>query len=312
MGMDLLERHQGSDYAKVRFRAFWATLSGNKTAIQAAKDLNISLAAFHKARNLWIDRALEALEPKPLGRPAQGADPQEALSTKLQEEIKELKIKLNAARVREEILMVSPHLLKHEKQSKEKKSPGGEPPSPPPPDLKPVTPEERREAQHVGFMRQTHAAYFEKTKSYAGAQAKRETLNNARRTIRKKALSFVFWLSLMGIKTSEAARRLGLKPKTVKMWKRGWKKERLKARKPGRQPVPDLGHTQLALFALFTLMDYSITYETAKNRTMGEGSLRRKLKSSWRTPRSFCFCLRPGIPSTMGRLRREGEVFRFA
>lgn len=112
-------------------------------------------------------------------------------------------------------------------------------------------------------MNRTHAAYFEKTKSYAGAQAKRETLNNARRTIRKKALSFVFWLSLMGIKTSEAARRLGLKPKTVKMWKRGWKKERLKARKPGRQPVPDLGHTQLALFALFTLMDYSITYETA-------------------------------------------------
>ena len=108
----LVQRLDGSDVAKLRLMAILDALSGTQTALEAALGLGLSERRLHKLRNHCLQAALASLEPRPAGRPT-GPKllPERQQVAALELAIRELKIDLRAAQLREEIALAMPHLL---------------------------------------------------------------------------------------------------------------------------------------------------------------------------------------------------------
>jgi transposase-like protein len=106
-----VKRLYGSPRAKERMRVFLETLEGKLTVPEGCRLLSLSESQFHDARHRWLQRALEQLEPRPLGRPP---DPHQAAQdarerTRLQAEVARLEEQLRAAQAREEIAQIVAH-----------------------------------------------------------------------------------------------------------------------------------------------------------------------------------------------------------
>jgi transposase-like protein len=112
MGPRLVEALDGSESAKGRLRVILETLTGEKTVFDACQELGIGESMFHKLRNEFLQDAVGLLEPKPLGRPRDEIDPEEKLREGYEKRIQDLEVRLEAARVREEIALTMPHLLR--------------------------------------------------------------------------------------------------------------------------------------------------------------------------------------------------------
>lgn len=87
-------------------------IAGKRTVISACEELGISEARYHELERIALQGAVEHLEPKPAGRPPSASSPPDPKLVALEEEVKELRIGLRAAQIREEIAVVMPHLLK--------------------------------------------------------------------------------------------------------------------------------------------------------------------------------------------------------
>jgi hypothetical protein len=120
-GPKLVEGLEGSALAKQRLQVILETLAGRCTIEEACEQLGLSPSAFHQLRTRTLADALASLEPRPLGRPPQEASPQDVEIEALQEEVADLRTDLQASRVREEIAVVMPHLLKRERPSSSRK-----------------------------------------------------------------------------------------------------------------------------------------------------------------------------------------------
>jgi hypothetical protein len=121
-GLEHVESLEGSEASRRRLRLVLETIAGERTVESACVDLGISAARFAELRKEALAGALSALEPKPLGRPA--APPPDAEVERLKAENFELKRDLEAARIREELAIVMPHVLRPPKAG-EKGGPGG-------------------------------------------------------------------------------------------------------------------------------------------------------------------------------------------
>jgi transposase-like protein len=121
-GPKLAETLDGSEPAKRKLRIILETVTGERTVEEACDALGIGAAAFHKLRSRTFQDAVQSLEPRPVGRPRK-EDPQEADEIEaLKAEIWQLKFDLQAARIREEIAVTMPHLLKDKKPAEAKGS----------------------------------------------------------------------------------------------------------------------------------------------------------------------------------------------
>ena len=94
------------------------TLSGELSVNEACKQLGIGRTAFHKLRAQALSGALEGLEPKKTGRPPQ-AKPPIRTEAELEAELFEMRKRLEASWLREELALLMPHVLR-ENQSKKK------------------------------------------------------------------------------------------------------------------------------------------------------------------------------------------------
>ena len=106
----LLKGLDGSEEARQRLELILDTLAGHQTLADAAGQLGLSDRHLHTLRMQLLQQALYWLQPRPPGRPEQ-----RTLATTLDpraEEIQRLRVELNAARVREEIALALPHLLR--------------------------------------------------------------------------------------------------------------------------------------------------------------------------------------------------------
>jgi len=112
LGPKLVERMEGSGHAKKRLKVILETISGKRSVKGACEALGISEAAFHKMRSEVLTEALGSLEPKARGRPPKKESAQSKEVEELRRQNRELKIDLQASRVREEIAIAMPHLLK--------------------------------------------------------------------------------------------------------------------------------------------------------------------------------------------------------
>jgi hypothetical protein len=120
-GVEHVEGLEGSEASRRRLRLVLETIAGERTVESACVDLGISAARFAEIRKEALAGALHALEPKPVGRPA--APEPDAEVERLKAENFELRRDLEASRIREELAIVMPHVLRP-RRAGEKGGPG--------------------------------------------------------------------------------------------------------------------------------------------------------------------------------------------
>ncbi len=123
-GPRLVDGVEGSREAKKRLRVILETVAGEHTVDEACEKLGMGPAAFYKLRERVLRDAVASLEPRKVGRPRKEKSPEQEKIEALQAELFEVKLDLQAARIREEIAVVMPHLLR-DKSGKKKKEKGG-------------------------------------------------------------------------------------------------------------------------------------------------------------------------------------------
>ena len=114
-GAGLMEPLPGTAEAKARLAAILATMSGEQSIPEVCGELGICEARFHALRKDFLAGALGLLEKRPAGRKPASENAPEASAARLAEledEVDNLRVELEAARIRTEIAMVMPHLLK--------------------------------------------------------------------------------------------------------------------------------------------------------------------------------------------------------
>jgi hypothetical protein len=121
-GTKLLDKFTASAHAQARMRAILETVSRAKTIPEVCAELGIGEAMFHRIRAEAMAAALEALEPKPMGRPRTATAAPATAVAALEQENQDLKIALRAAEVRAEIAQSMPHLMTRKGQSEKKRN----------------------------------------------------------------------------------------------------------------------------------------------------------------------------------------------
>ena len=114
IGVQLVERLEGSERAKIRLKAILETLSGERSIPEVCEELGIQESMFHRVRSEVLQTALERLEPRPLGRPPLQQLPQDLRVVELEGENLQLQSELKAAEVRRELAEKLPRLAKHQ------------------------------------------------------------------------------------------------------------------------------------------------------------------------------------------------------
>jgi len=117
LGLKHVDGLEGPQESKRRLRVILQTLSGECSVAEACKALGVSESRFHQLRREALEGALGGLEAHAAGRPA--AEPPELTSrvAELEAEVRDLRIDLQASRVRTEIALTMPHLLREKKKS---------------------------------------------------------------------------------------------------------------------------------------------------------------------------------------------------
>jgi len=118
-GWELVEKLAGSKEAQAKLRMIFDTIYGTKSVGEACGELGIGEAAFHKMREVTLERLLEAAEPRRAGRrKEEKGDESESRVRELERTVRELKSDLGAFRVREELAMAFPWYAKRLREKK--------------------------------------------------------------------------------------------------------------------------------------------------------------------------------------------------
>jgi len=122
-GLEHVDSLEGDEASKARLRAVLATIAGEASVEEACALLSISPTRFDEIRREALEGALAALAPKPPGRPA--APPKETpAEEQLRAEVARLRHDLEGARIREEIALLMPGVLRPPSEAQK----GGSPP----------------------------------------------------------------------------------------------------------------------------------------------------------------------------------------
>ncbi len=109
-GPEYIDKLIGSAETKERLKAIFATMYGEKRLLEACAQLEVGETRFHQLRELALQGALSAIEPRAAGRPSRAPLSEVEQIRALQARIEELELALHEAQVREEIALVLPHL----------------------------------------------------------------------------------------------------------------------------------------------------------------------------------------------------------
>jgi len=120
-GLGHVERLEGDAELKQRLKVILETLGGGLSVADACARLELSEARFHELRRQVLASALDGLTPGAAGRPRAEQDASPTRVEELEHEVQELRIELQAARVRTEIALTMPHLLQRRDRKKNKK-----------------------------------------------------------------------------------------------------------------------------------------------------------------------------------------------
>jgi hypothetical protein len=109
-GPEYIDKLLGSPESKQRLKGILDTLYGEARLLDMCSQLDIRETRFHQLRELALQGALNALEPRPAGRPSRAATPEVEIIRALEQRVNELEHALHETQVREEIALVLPNL----------------------------------------------------------------------------------------------------------------------------------------------------------------------------------------------------------
>jgi transposase-like protein len=112
LGIDLVERMSGPPQAKERLMAVLESLGGDATVVELAKILGVGRARFYELRDRALEGALSALMEGRRGPRPRVSGMHDAELSRLQAENDELRVQLVAERVRTELALVMPQVLR--------------------------------------------------------------------------------------------------------------------------------------------------------------------------------------------------------
>ena len=107
---ELFESRGGSDLARRRALLLLKNLRGELTMAEVGRELGINEAMAYRYREQFLAGAIEGLEPRALGRPAEEKEPERV--EELEVKVRELEQELRLARLREELMREVPELGK--------------------------------------------------------------------------------------------------------------------------------------------------------------------------------------------------------
>lgn len=110
-GPQITERLEGSPVARQRLEVILETIAGRLTVAQACQKLGIGESRFHALRNQTLQKTLEALESRPLGRPAKPTYPEQAEIDELQAELRRLHTDWELAQLQLRLARIHPGLI---------------------------------------------------------------------------------------------------------------------------------------------------------------------------------------------------------
>lgn len=102
-GAKLVDRLEGSPLAKARLRAIIASFSGESSALDAARSIEINEPRFHALRTRMLQEALTGLEPRKSGRKPKQIDPKNLEIARLRGELERAQHALRTLDVRLEL-----------------------------------------------------------------------------------------------------------------------------------------------------------------------------------------------------------------
>lgn len=103
IGSKLVDRLEGSPLAKARLRAILDSLTGESSAIDAARSIEINEPRFHALRTRTLQEALTGLEPRKPGRKPKQVDPKDEEIARLKGELERAQHALRSLDVRLEL-----------------------------------------------------------------------------------------------------------------------------------------------------------------------------------------------------------------
>jgi len=125
-GLSHVDSLPGDEASRAKLKTILATLLGELTVAEATERLGISESRFHELRRQALEGMMTGLEPRSPGRPPAPREAEEV--TELRERLSWLEEELEISRLKTEIAMWNPSLLRESvpKRSKKKgSSPSG-------------------------------------------------------------------------------------------------------------------------------------------------------------------------------------------
>lgn len=114
---------EGSAQSKKKLEVILGTLAGLPIA-RACEILDLTEASIHRLREEALQGALQALEPKPMGRPKKDRSVASDVVEKLQEKLEAVSSELKIAQVKEEIQVVLGPRRREVKEAEKKRNRG--------------------------------------------------------------------------------------------------------------------------------------------------------------------------------------------
>lgn len=111
LGANHVDGLEGPAASKDRLRTVLRTIRGEQTIAEACEELGIGESRFHVLRREALQGALDALGPRPAGRPARDDPPEAARIRELEAQVGNLEEEVHCQRTRLEVAVTMPHLL---------------------------------------------------------------------------------------------------------------------------------------------------------------------------------------------------------
>jgi hypothetical protein len=109
-GLEVLEEMEGSAEDKERLQTIVETMMGQTRVLEACERLGIGETRFRQLRGAAMQGALDAIRPKPAGRPSRAATPEAERIRELEQQFAEKELELQQAQVRAEVALILPHV----------------------------------------------------------------------------------------------------------------------------------------------------------------------------------------------------------
>ncbi len=107
-GVEYVDKLDGAEADKERLKAILKTLSGEARLLEACDQLGIRETRFHQLRDRALQGALDALTPRPTGRPSRQNVAVAERVRELEQALAEQELVLQQALVREEVALILP------------------------------------------------------------------------------------------------------------------------------------------------------------------------------------------------------------